>query len=134
MLPNTITLSVNTDNDENIVNQVYNRFRELTPDRTVYSREGTSPSARDELTFSRVFPKKNGSFPGVHRPGIKLAQDTSVEGLNGDTLKTQIIADLSFSIPVGTSPELVLEFKQRLAAVLLDDTQVMDDLLTGMLV
>lgn len=118
MLSATYTLSVdklNNNNPTNVEISRYDAFR----DRTIYTFPNHSLESRDTLTFARAFPKKSGNFKGVAKPSFKLTQDVTVPGVDESTSYTQpLIADISFSIPVGTTSAVLKELRQRIIALL----------------
>lgn len=134
MQPNTITLSVDTLNDAAaIVDETLTRFEEYL-NRSKYIGENHSLSSRDELTLYRTFPKQAGNFKGVGKSAAKFAFDVSVPGVDATTtLTSPIIMEISFSVPVGTTPADVLLMRQR-GLALLDLDAVMAPLNDGLMV
>lgn len=127
MQANSITLAVDLLNTGTTTDQVYTRFEERT-DRSTYIGAAHALNDRDMIQFYRTAPKRNGEFKGVARTAVKLTEDTSVDNVSGDgSIVAPLIADLSFSIPVGATPAETLVLRQRLIA-LLDDDSVMADL------
>lgn len=116
MLDNQITLSVDVQNNGTIVPRLYVRFDEYQ-NRTIYKGPSHTLSQRDTLGFYRTPVKPNGTDFGTAKSAMKLTQDIQVPGKIADTTVTKpIIADVSFSIPVGATPAQTLEFRQRLIA------------------
>lgn len=131
MQSNTITLAVDTANSGTTTNQIYNRYTEKENSSTYISSTHTLVS-RDMIEFSRVFPTQSGNYRGVLRPSVKLTEDVTVPGVDATTTVVQpLIANLSFSIPVGTSAAATLELRQRLLAIL-DNDVVMASLMNAL--
>lgn len=131
MQSNTITLAVDTANTGTTANQSYNRYAEKENSSSYISATHTLV-LRDMIEFGRTFPTQSGNYRGVLRPSIKLTEDVEVTGVDSTTTVVQpLIANLSFSIPVGTSAAATLELRQRLLA-LLDDDAVMAPLLNNL--
>lgn len=134
MQPGSITLNVDTLNDgTTIVAEVYTRYDEYN-NRSVYIGESHDLSLRDMLSLYRTFPKASGNFKGVAKSAAKLTYDIVVPGLDGVAdLTAPLIAEMSFSVPVGATDAQVLLMRQRLLA-LLDLDSVMTELNTKLLV
>lgn len=127
MQPNTLTLSVDVANNSTIVEQDYERFEEHQ-NRSVYVGENHRIDNRDMITVYRSFPTRTGNFQGTAKTSAKFTDDVTVSGVDVNTsVKAPMICEVSFSIPVGTDPELVLEMRQRVIA-LLDQDSFMDSL------
>lgn len=127
MQPNQLTLNVDYLNNGTTTAETYDRFDSFQ-NRSVYVGEGHSAESRDTLTLYRTFPTKSGNFKGTAKSAIKLSLDAAVPGADGvATLTAPIIAEVSFSLPVGVEAAEVLKLRQRLIALLDSDT-VMDDL------
>lgn len=125
MQPNSITLSVDEQNDGvGPANHVYTRFEEYQ-NRAVYISASHSLSAKDTLSLYRTFPKTSGNFRGVGKTAFKFSTDILVDGVDGvSQLTSPIIVDVSFSIPVGATAAQVMLARQR-ALSLLDLDSVM---------
>lgn len=118
MLDGTITLPVDVANNGTIVNRVYTRFDEY-PLRSIYQGPGHTLINRDLLGFYRSPVNANNKDNGVAKSAAKITQDISVPGKDAATTVVKpMIADVSFSIPVGASAASTLEFRQRLIAVI----------------
>lgn len=127
MQANSITLAVDTANTGTTTNQVYTRFEEKT-DRSTYIGATHVLDSRDMIQLYRTAPKRNGEFRGVARTSIKVTEDISVDNVSGDgQIVAPMLLECSFSIPVGATAAQTLELRQRLLA-LLDDDSVMADL------
>jgi len=121
MQDNTITLGVDVANDSNVVNAVFTRHSEEL-NRSIYNEAGHTLASRDTLTFNRTAPKPNGDSRGMARSAIKFTQDVSVANASGDgTIVLPLIGEVSFSVPVGTTPAQTMELRQRIIAILDDD-------------
>lgn len=125
MQPNTITLTVDEQNDGATTTDAtieYERYDEYQ-NRSVYSSENHSLDSRDLLSFSRSFPTKNGNFRGVGKSTFKFTRDISVDGVDGVAqLVTPMIMEVKLSAPVGVSDAEILKFRQTALALLDDDT------------
>lgn len=122
MQPNTVSLDVDVLNNGTTEEQVYTRYEEAQ-NRTVYIGVSHTPDARDTLSIYRTFPTKSGNFKGVAKSAVKLTEDVQVAGVDSSTtLTSPIIFDFSASIPVGAPAAAVKEARQRLIALLDDDT------------
>lgn len=127
MQPDQLTLSVDAANNGTPANQVYTRYEEFQ-NRSRYIGDGHTPGARNELGVYRSFPTKTGNFKGVGKTSVKLTQDCVVAGVDSTTSVTApIILELSFSVPVGVVAAELVEMRQRLLA-LIDDDSFMDKL------
>lgn len=122
MQPNTVTLDVDVLNNGTTEEQVYTRYEEAQ-NRTAYIGTTHVPDARDILTIYRTFPTRSGNFKGVAKSSVKFTKDVEVAGADSSTtLTSPIILDLSFSVPVGATAADVKVARQRLLALLDDDT------------
>lgn len=128
MQPDTITLSVDEENDGvGPVNHAYTRFEEFQ-NRSTYIGPNHTMSSRNTLSLYRTFPKASGNFKGVSKTSLKFSQDLQVDGADGvSQLTAPIIVDVSFSIPVGATHAQILIAQQR-ALALLDLDSVMTPL------
>jgi hypothetical protein len=124
----TITLAVDTANTGSTTNKVYSRFREELNKTTYRGPEGTLAN-RQEMAFLRKDPTRNGNSNGVATATIRFTDDVSVAGVDTTTtVEHLLVGEVSFRIPVGVSDADLLAFRQRLIAILDDDT-VMTDLM-----
>jgi hypothetical protein len=130
MQENSLTLSVNVDNDDGTtpaVDSVYTR-QNVYQDRSEYIHEDHTLELRDKLGFYRTIPKANGNFRGTAKTSAKLTKDYVVSGVDASTtLVSPAIAEAGFSFPVGMTPAQTLEVRMRLVALILDD-DIMADL------
>lgn len=127
MQPDQISLSVDHDNDGlALQTQVYTRYEE-SQNKATYIGTGHLPDARNMIAFYRSFPTKSGNFKGVGKTSLKLTDDINVAGVDSSTLTAPVIIDVSFSVPVGATAADVKHFRQRVIALLDNDT-VMDSL------
>lgn len=124
MLPNSITLAVDEANDSNPVNHILARAEESS-NKSVYYDEDHTVAARNTCTFLRTFPKQNGNFYGTLKTSVKFTKDVVVVGVNGEDIKVPLISEASFSFPVGIDNAAATLARQKLVAMLDDDT-VMD--------
>lgn len=122
MQDNTLTLSVDAANDGNPANQVYSRYEEYQ-NRSVYVGATHVPDSRDMIAFYRTFPTKSGNFKGTSKSSVKLTEDISVTGADGvSSITAPLILEASFSVPVGATAAQIIELRQRLLAMLDNDT------------
>lgn len=128
MQDNVLTLAVDELNTGVTTDHVYERNRTYE-NRSVFHEANHSLVARDTLSLYRTEPKVNGNFKGTAKCALKFSQDKSVTGVDGlASLTSPIIGEVSFSVPVGISTADKLIMRQRLIAVLDDDT-IMDALM-----
>lgn len=130
MLDNSISLSVDVTNDGDTTadeTQVYTRYEEHL-NRSVYIAADHTMATPHTLSFYRTQPKANGNFPGMAKTAIKFSESLAITGVDGvSTLKVPLISEVSFAVPVGTTPAQLMEMRQRLIALLDNDT-VMNNL------
>lgn len=124
MLPNTITNAVDEANDSTTVNHTYSRAEEGANKSVYYDGDHTLAS-RNECAFLRTMPKVSGNFFGTLRTNVKFTKDIDVLGVNGETIKVPLIAEASFSFPVGVNNAQATLARQTVIAMLDNDT-VMD--------
>lgn len=119
MQPNIINISVDTLNDTlAIVSEPYERV-EAFLNRSKYEGENHTLAARDEVTLYRTYPKQSGNFLGVGKSAVKFTLDVSVPGVDATTdVKSAVIAEVSFSVPVGVDPATTLLIRQRIMGLL----------------
>jgi len=126
MQPNEITLVVDVENNSSPTSVDYTRYQEQE-NRVTYISENHTLESRDQLQFYRTFPTKTGNFKGVMKSAVKFTRDYSVAGVDGNDITAPIIAEVSFSIPVGCSNAHAVAIRQAVIA-LLDTDSVMNDL------
>jgi len=127
MQPNQIVLAVDPENDDTIVNETYTRYEEFQ-NRATYIGAAHLPDTRDMLAIYRTFPTKSGNFKGTAKSSVKFTEDLQVAGVDSNTtLTAPLILELSFSVPVGATAAQVIHARQRLLALIDDDT-IMDGL------
>jgi hypothetical protein len=125
MQANQVTLSVDYLNDATTTDEVYSRAN-FFGNRSVYHGASHSSVLRDTISIYRSDVKPNGNFKGVQKNSFKLSKDVEVTGADGlATLTAPSIGEINFSIPVGTTSADKLKLRQRIIALLDDDT-VMD--------
>jgi hypothetical protein len=128
MLANTLVLEVDVNHDGTATADATEQFTryEETQNRTVYIGENHTPGERNLITFSRSTPKRAGNFKGVGKSSVKFTQDITVAGVDSTTnVGSAIIIEVNFSVPVGTTRAQLLAIRQRLVAML-DDDSTMD--------
>lgn len=122
MLDNTVTLSVDLLNDETFTDVDFTRV-DVFPNRSLYKSVDDSYIIRDTLAFYRTLPKRSGNNLGVKKSAFKLTQDQVVPGVDATTTLTQPeIAEVSFNSPVGSTAAVRKIMRQRLIALLDNDT------------
>lgn len=122
MQPNQLVLPVDALNNGTPANETYDRYEEYQ-NRAAYIGAGHVPDNRDTLAIYRTFPTKTGNFKGTGKSSVKFTKDCEVAGVDSTTTITApIILDLSFSVPVGASAAELKHARQRLIALLDDDT------------
>lgn len=118
----TITLNVDYLNDGTTTAEVYSRFSDVE-NRSTYIGASHVPEARDTMQFYRTAPTKNGNFKGVKKTTVKFTRDFDVEGVDSaTTLTSPAIVEVNFSIPMGVSAADTVKLRQRVLALLDDDT------------
>lgn len=131
MLDNTITLSVDTTNDDTPENQAFTRYDEFQ-NRSVYTGPNHALDSKETMTVYRTPPKPAGNFKGVAKSAVKFSRDVDVEGKDSTTtVAANEIGEISFSIPIGTTAAEAMVLRQRMIAALDDDAlmvQIMENL------
>jgi hypothetical protein len=131
MLDNTLSIDVDEANNASTVQHDY-RKHNVYENRSVYYGPNHSQTNRELLGFYRTEATKSGNYRGVSKNSIKLTHDVEVEGVDTTTTVTApAIAEISFSLPVGTTAAKKVLMRQTLIALLDDDTfmaSVSDDL------
>lgn len=121
MLDNTITLAVDTANTGVTEGQVYERYREYD-NRSEYIGPGHSAASRNLLAFYTADPKQSGNYRGTRKSSKKLTEDIMVVGVDGNNIVSPIILEVSISAPIGATPAQMIEIRQRMIALLDNDT------------
>lgn len=122
MQTSPITLAVDTANTGSTTNQSYTRYATYV-NRSEYVGPDHELTDRNTLHFYRTAAKPGGNSKGVSRTAVKFTQDVSVANLDGSGNNVMpIIIHCEFSVPVGTPSATMLELRQRLVALLDDDT------------
>jgi hypothetical protein len=120
MLANTITLSIDPSGDyTTFENDVMSRFRE-SENKTQYRFDGHTLSARDMCEFYRNEISPSGNYLGNAKGTAKLTTDGTVLAKDGSDIVSPIIANVSFSIPVGTTDANFYKALSRLQALVID--------------
>lgn len=128
MQANIFSLSVDPANDGNPVTETYELYNGSLLNRSIYVSPTHVQESRDMLTLYRTEATKSGNFKGVSKSALKCTEDKAVPGVDSSTtLTAPMIGEVSFSIPVGVTAADVKHFRQRLIAILDDDT-IMDKL------
>jgi len=102
------------------------RRHEETTTRSTYVDDAShSVDSRDIMQLYRTAAKRNGESRGTSKSAVKLTSDVSVPNASGSgDIVLPLIAEVSFSVPVGVTAAQTLELRQQLVA-LLDDDAVM---------
>lgn len=118
MLDNTVTLSVDEQNDGvGPVNHVYTRFDE-SQNRTTYIHSTHTLSAKDTLTFYRTLPKPSGNFKGVAKSATKFSKEIAVLGVDGSNITSALIVEVSISLPVGATAAQAMIARQKVVSLM----------------
>lgn len=122
MLAENYTLNVDVLNNGTTEAQNFVRFEEYL-NRSLYKGPAHSLISRDVLGFYRTMPTKSGNFNGVAKSSFKLTTDKSVPGVDSTTsLTAPQIGEVNFSLPVGSTAADVKVLRQRMIALLDNDT------------
>lgn len=117
MLPNTITLAVDLANSGSPTNEAFNRFEEQV-NRSTYVGPAHAFNAANTLQFYRTLPVRSGAFLGSAKTSVKFTKAVTVPDASGADTVYPLIAEVSFSIPVGVSAAVTKELRQRVLAIL----------------
>lgn len=117
MLPNTITLAVDLANSGSTTDEAYQRYEEQV-NRSTYVGPAHAFDAKNTLQFYRTLPVRSGAFLGAAKTSVKFTKDVTVQDAAGLDTVYPLIAEVSFSIPVGTSAAATKELRQRVLAIL----------------
>lgn len=82
--------------------RTYSPHRQLTTDSVTYAGPAHTLSSKDTLELRAIDPKPAKGFPGVARPSAKLTETQAI-----GTTTSDLILNLTGSIPVGTSVEAI---------------------------
>jgi len=118
MLDNQITLATDKANDTTIVNEVFTRYDESSPNRVTYKGPAFSLITKDTMTLYRTPVNPNGNFLGTAKSEIKFSKNFSVVGKDGSTISAPGIAGANFSFPVGMTSTDMTWMRQRLIAAI----------------
>lgn len=121
MLDNVITLAVDTLNTGSTTDIDYSRFEEYL-NRSVYISDDHEPGMRDTLAFYRTLPKPVPNFKGVRKSTAKFTLDQTVDDGAGGTVDVPAIVEVNFSLPIGVTEAVMVILRQRVIALLDNDT------------
>lgn len=122
MQNDTITLSVDVTNSGSPTSEPYTRHEELA-NRSTYIGADHTLADRNTLQFYRTPPRRNGEFLGAAKTSLKFTQDTSVANASGDgNIVAPLIMEVQISAPVGVTEADLVHLRQRVLAVLDDDS------------
>lgn len=127
MQSNSIVLPVDLLNTGTTTDYTFTRYEEHL-NRSLYIGSAHEPGMRDTLALYRTPPKPTSTFKGVLKSSVKLTTDKTVADPIGGTVDAAFIAEISFSTPIGVSAADQMIMRQRLIALLDDDT-IMDNLM-----
>lgn len=123
MLPNSITLAVDTANNGTTANETWSRTSYGTNDSLYVGPLNNTGIIRDQLRFTRSYPQKSGNFAGYLVSTVKFVREIEVEGVNITTLeKRPITVELRVVVPAGATTAEVVEARQRMLALMDNDT------------
>jgi hypothetical protein len=126
--PNEIALIVDPLNNGTTETQTYSN-QSRAEGSSLYRLVGSDLKNRDELRFAATLPKRSGNFPGVLRTEVRLTQSVEVEGVEtSTTVSGTATLSLQASIPLGMTEADVKLLRQRMIA-LLDEDSVVSDLM-----
>lgn len=114
----TITLPVDKTDTDTPVNLVFSRQEEYLH-RSLYISADHQPDMRETLGIYRSPIKPTSAYKGVMRTSCKYTKDVSVLNPVGETITSPMIAEVSYSVPVGTSEADRLELAQTIGALAL---------------
>lgn len=125
MQSNTITLSVNHDNDDGTTATIpytFSRYEEFQ-NRSQYIESNHTLALRNMLGLYRTPPKVSGNFRGTAKSSVKFTKDFSVPGVDASSeIIVPGICEVSFSLPVGVTAAESKEIRMAMVALLQDDT------------
>jgi hypothetical protein len=127
MQANVIVLPVDLLNNSSTTDLTLSRVEEHL-NRSVYIGGDHEPGVRDTLTLYRTPPKPTSNFKGVMKSAAKFTADKTVADPVGGNVDAALIGEASFSIPIGVTAADMMILRQRMIA-LLDDDSIMDDLM-----
>lgn len=127
MQPDLITIPVDTANTGTTTDLTLKRVEEHLH-RSVYITPDHLPDARDTCTLYRTPIKKTSTSRGVMKTAFKFSTDVIVGSPSGEDVDAVLIGEVNFSVPVGVTAATMLLLRQRIIALLDDDT-IMDDLM-----
>lgn len=120
-IADSVTLSVDTTNDNTPVNEVISLF-DGTTGRKEFHFPGHSFTSRETVVFTRSLPKQSGNFAGTRKTTFKLTDDEIVDGVDPLTdVKAPGILEINCSLPVGISSAVAKKMRQRAIAILDND-------------
>lgn len=123
MQDSIITLPVDVTNTDTYVDLEFFRQEEYLH-RSLYISADHQPDSRDTLGLYRSPIKPTSAYKGVMRVSFKFTKDVSVLNPVGETITSPMIAEVSFSVPVGTSDSDRLELAQKVGAMALHRTVI----------
>lgn len=122
MQPDQLVLPVDALNNGTPVNETFTRYQ-AHENRVTYIGDGHFPDARNTLALYRSFPTKSGNFKGTSKTSVKFTLDQEVAGVDASTtLTSPLILEVSFSVPVGVATADLVKARQRVMALLDNDT------------
>lgn len=120
MLDNTLTLSVDPENDGNPVNETWTRLAESNG-RSTYKGPLHTFVNKDVLDFFATLPKRIKDFFGVAKSGFRFTESITVATPSGGTVEAPLIGEVRFAVPVGATEAQMQNLRQRMVTVLDND-------------
>lgn len=123
MLAETYELPVDVLNNGTTEDQTLKRDDYVTNRSTYVFEDSHDREARDQVQFYRTYGKRSGNSRGSDKCAIKITTDISVDNADGSgQIILPLIGEVSFSIPLGTTDAQTLVLRQRLVALLDEDS------------
>jgi hypothetical protein len=119
MQETTLTLAVDHDHDGTPTNEVFTKIKQdTTAGRSVYKGADHTAAVRNLLSISAREAIPSGDFKGVAKSSLKFTQDLTVPNAVGDDIVAPEIAEVTFSLPVGTTAASAMHLRERVIAAL----------------
>lgn len=128
MQPNDFTLAVDLANTGVTTDVTFTRVEEHLNRSGYIVQASHEPGMRDVLGFYRAPAKPTSTFKGVQKCAFKFTIDQTVDAPDGTTVDAPLIGEVSFSVPVGVTTAEQMILRQRILA-LLDQDSIMDSLM-----
>lgn len=123
---NDIILNVDTANNGTTTEETFSLVRP-EEGKATYMLDGSALADKEQLTLFASLPKRSGNFLGVVRSSVKATKAISVPStVSGEDLTSEIIAQVNFSVPEGTTLADLVHIRQRLVAMLDSDALMLE--------